>query len=229
MRRTVQVFIVTMIIGICIILAYGLYSFCKESSKNSEIVETVNEAGENLIRDSNESINASESKDSSYGEINDKYVVEEGFLSTVDSSGSIEEIIEKNNLQEDNRATIKEKLLAKNVAENFVQAICSFDIDKSKETVDLATKYIVDEKKEEIEALYIYLGKNRDIKKTVMESVVSREVVNREGNDYIIFKVKAEWSVVDDKDKNISKQHESYEVSLVKIDDKYKIIQYRIT
>lgn len=217
-------FAVITIIVVGLILVYGGYLAYKDFNKDSEIIDKVNKAGKNLIDNSGENVDTDKNID-----INDKYIVEEGFLSTVDSKGTIEEIIEKNNLQENETATIKEKLTAKNVAENFVQAICSFDIDKPKETVDKATKYVVDEKKEEIESLYIYLGKNKDIKKTVMEKVISREVINREDNNYIVFKVRAEWSVIDAHDKKAGEQHESYEVSLVKIDDEYRVIQYRIS
>lgn len=216
-------------IVVSIILAYGLYLTYKDFNKDSEIIDKVNKAGKNLIDNSGENVDTDINTNIKYQDINDKYIVEEGFLSTVDSKGTIEEIIEKNNLLENETATIKEKLMAKNVAENFVQAICSFDIDKPKETVDKATKYVVDEKKEEIESLYIYLGKNKDIKKTLMEKVISREVINREDNNYIVFKVKVEWSVIDEHDKKVGEQHESYEVSLVKIDDEYRVIQYRIS
>ncbi len=217
------------IIVVSIILAYGLYLTYKDFNKDSEIIDKVNKAGKNLIDNSGENVDTDINTNIKYQDINDKYIVEEDFLSTVDSKGTIEEIIEKNNLLENETATIKEKLMAKNVAENFVQAICSFDIDKTKETVDKATKYVVDEKKEEIESLYIYLGKNKDIKKTLMEKVISREVINREDNNYIVFKVKVEWSVIDAHDKKVGEQHESYEVSLVKIDDEYRVIQYRVS
>jgi len=222
-------FVAITIIVVSIILAYGFYLTYKDFNKDSEIIDKVNKAGKDLIEHPGENTNTDKNTDVSYEGDNDKYIVDEGFLSTVDSKGTIEQIIEKNNLQENDTATIKEKLMAKNVAENFVQAICSFDIDKPKETVDKATKYVVDEKKEEIESLYIYLGKNKDIKKTVMEKVISREVINREDTNYIVFKVRAEWSVIDAHDKKVGEQHESYEVSLVKIDDEYRVIQYRIS
>src|SRR5699024_5811360 len=112
-------------------------------------------------------------------------------------SNNDKELIEDNNLVNDSKFSIDERLAAKKVAENFIQAIESFDISKPKETVEEALKYVVDDKKEEIESLYIYLGKNQDIKKKIIDEVKSYEVENEYNNDYILFDVYVNWSVID--------------------------------
>ena len=65
-------------------------------------------------------------------------VVEPGFKTSIGTGSSDEEIRYNNKLLSESKFSLKERIKAKNVAENFVQAITSFDIEKPKETVDLA-------------------------------------------------------------------------------------------
>ena len=141
---------------------------------------------------------------------------------------SDEEIKKNNNLLNESKFSLKERIKAKNVAENFVQAIESFDIEKPKETVELAVKYVADELKPEVEALYMYLGKNQDIKKKVIEEVQSYEKENEYENDYILFDVYVKWNVVDQYDQVANSGRSSYEVKLLKNNDKYKVVSYRV-
>jgi len=155
-------------------------------------------------------------------------IVENGFKTTISNGSSDEEIKRNNNLLDKSKFTLKERIKAKNVAENFVQAIESFDIEKPKETVELAVKYVADELKPEVEALYMYLGKNQDIKKKVIEEVQSYEKENEYDNDYILFDVYVKWNVVDQYDQVANTGRSSYEVKLLKINDKYKVVSYRV-
>lgn len=155
-------------------------------------------------------------------------VIEKGFKSSIVDGNSEEELIRNNWLVNESKFSIKERIQAKNVAENFVQAIASFDIEKPKETVDLAVKYVVDEKKEEIESLYIYLGKNQSIKKKVIEEVESMEIENGAENDYIIFEVGVYASAIDQYDQKLKRDYEDYEVTLLKINGEYKVVSYRV-
>ena len=111
-------------------------------------------------------------------------VVEPGFKTSIGTGSSDEEIRYNNKLLSESKFSLKERIKAKNVAENFVQAITSFDIEKPKETVDLAVKYVADALKEEVESLYMYLGKNESIKKCIIDEVESYEVENKYDNDY---------------------------------------------
>lgn len=128
----------------------------------------------------------------------------------------------------ESKFSLKERIKAKNVAENFVQAITSFDIEKPKETVDLAVKYVADALKEEVESLYMYLGKNESIKKCIIDEVESYEVENKYDNDYIIFNVRVGWSTIDQYDQISNDGHDSYEVKLLKINDDYRVVEYSI-
>lgn len=156
-------------------------------------------------------------------------VVEKGFKTSIANGSTDEELIEKNLLVKESKFSINERIKAKNVAENFVQAIESFDIEKPQETIDLAVKNVADELKQEVEALYIHLGKNQDIKKKTISKVESYEVANKYDNDYIIFEVWAYWDVVDKYDQVSNSGMESYEVTLLKINNQYKVTSYRIT
>lgn len=155
-------------------------------------------------------------------------VVEEGFTTSIGTGNTDEEIRYNNKLLSESKFSLKERIKAKNVAENFVQAITSFDIEKPKETVDLAVKYVADALKEEVESLYMYLGKNESIKKCIIDEVESYEVENKYDNDYIIFNVRVGWSTIDQYDQISNDGHDSYEVKLLKINDDYKVVEYGI-
>ena len=189
-----------------------------ENSNNS------NELSENIY-DLDKELDKSDNENNFMGE---DIVVEKGFKSTISNGSSDEEIKKNNNLLNESKFSLKERIKAKNVAENFVQAIESFDIEKPKETVELAVKYVADELKPEVEALYMYLGKNQDIKKKVIEEVQSYEKENEYENDYILFDVYVKWNVVDQYDQVANSGRSSYEVKLLKINDKYKVVSYRV-
>ena len=74
----------------------------------------------------------------------------------------------------------------------------------------------------------MYLGKNQDIKKKVIEEVQSYEKENEYENDYILFDVYVKWNVVDQYDQVANSGRSSYEVKLLKINDKYKVVSYRV-
>lgn len=155
-------------------------------------------------------------------------IIEKGFKTSITNGNSDEEIKKNNFLLDTNKFSLDERIKAKNVAENFVQAIESFDIENIKETVDLAVKYSADELKEEVEALYMYLGKNQDIKKKTIEEVKSYEEENKYDNDYILFDVYVKWNVIDQYDQICNSCRSSYEVKLLKFNNKYKVVSYRV-
>lgn len=162
-------------------------------------------------------------------EDNGDIVVEKGFTTSIVKGSTDEENIQKNNLLEKSKFSIDERIKAKNVAENFTQAIESFDVKEPKEAVQLAVKYVDDKLKPEVESLYTYLGKNQDIKRKTADRVESYEVENKYDNDYIFFEVYVDWSVTDQYDQISNKGYTSYEVQLLKVNDKYKVVSYRVT
>lgn len=158
----------------------------------------------------------------------DDIVVEPGFKTSIGTGSSDEEIRYNNKLLSESKFSLKERIKAKNVAENFVQAITSFDIEKANETIDLAVKYVADALKEEVEALYMYLGKNETIKKCVIDKVESYEVESKYDNDYILFSVRVGWSAIDQYDQISNSGYDSYEVKLLKINNEYKVVEYGV-
>lgn len=161
-------------------------------------------------------------------EFSEDIIIEKGFKTSITNGNSDEEIKKNNFLLDTSKFSLDERVKAKNVAENFVQAIESFDIENIKETVDLAVKYSADELKEEVEALYMYLGKNQDIKKKTIEEVKSYEEENKYDNDYILFDVYVKWNVIDQYDQICNSGRSSYEVKLLKFNNKYKVVSYRV-
>lgn len=155
-------------------------------------------------------------------------VVEPGFKTSIGTGSSDEEIRYNNKLLSESKFSLKERIKAKNVAENFVQAITSFDIEKPNETIDLAVKYVADALKEEVEALYVYLGKNETIKKCVIDKVESYEVESKYDNDYILFSIRVGWSAIDQYDQISNSGYDSYEVKLLKINNEYKVVEYGV-
>ena len=162
-------------------------------------------------------------------ENNRDIIIEKDFKTSIVKGSTDEENIQKNNLLEKSKFSIDERIKAKNIAENFVQAIESFDVSKPKETVKLAVKYVDDKLKPEVESLYTYLGKNQDIKKKTIDVVQSYEVENEYDNDYIFFEVYVDWSVTDQYDQVSNKGYTSYEVQLFKVKNEYKVVSYRVT
>ena len=103
-----------------------------ENSNNS------NEVSENIY-DLDKELDKSD-KENNFME--EDIVVEKGFKSTISNGSSDEEIKKNNNLLNESKFSLKERIKAKNVAENFVQAIESFDIEKPKETVAVSYTHL---------------------------------------------------------------------------------------
>ena len=154
--------------------------------------------------------------------------VPEGFKTSIASGNTEEEIIKNNNLLEKSKFSVEERLKAKNVAENFIQAIERFDKDKIKEQLGLITKYVVDDKKEELENLYGYTGRTTDKIKSIITNVKSYEALNEYENDYILFEVYVRCDVIDGYNQVSNKTNEGYRVKLLKINNEYKVVEYLV-
>lgn len=204
---------------------YKYYEFNKESKKKKEIIE------ENTNNNNaNDEFTLNEDLEKEEATLNYNGIkIEDGFKTSIANGNTNEQIRKNNYLLESSKFSIEERIKAKNVAENFVQAIESFDIEKPKETVAKAVKYVVDEKKNEVEMLYAYLGKNQTIKRKIIDSVKSYELDNKYDNDYIIFDVYVNWSVIDNYNQVSNQDGVSYEVKLLKINNEYKVIEYFIS
>lgn len=208
-----------------IFVAKDLANDIKNKQEHNNIsVEENNISNEN----SNKVYDLDKELENNKDEFSKDIIIEKGFKTSITNGNSDEEIKKNNFLLDTNKFSLDERIKAKNVAENFVQAIESFDIENIKETVDLAVKYSADELKEEVEALYMYLGKNQDIKKKTIEEVKSYEEENKYDNDYILFDVYVKWNVIDQYDQICNSRRSSYEVKLLKFNNKYKVVSYRV-
>lgn len=224
------------LIGICITvgIVFGVKSYKKFNENKNNTSQMIDENSNSFNEKDQEKYNeyhldeALEGFDKNNQVYAEDIIIEPGFKTSIGTGTSDEEIRYNNKLLSKSKFSLKERIKAKNIAENFVQAISSFDIEKPKETVDLAVKYVADPLKEEVRMLYAYLGKNQTVKRCVIDEVESYEVENKYDNDYIIFNVRVGWSVIDQYDQVSNSSHESYEVTLLKIEDEYKVVQYHI-
>lgn len=136
------------------------------------------------------------------------------------------DIENKNNLIEGNNISIKDKLGAKKVAENFIKAITIFDFKNPNGMAENAIKYVCNDKKNEVKSLYIHLGKGEEVKKTVLDNIESEEVKNEEDNDYILFRVHIKWNAIDKNNQKINGGDETYMTKLLKENGEYKVFEY---
>lgn len=216
-----------MLVGILSAVLVGK-DLIKDINNKQDYTNNLEEKADENFNNANEETDSIYDLDNENNLMEKDIIIEKGFKTTIITTGSSEEIKKNNNLLDESKFTLNERIKAKNVAENFIQAIESFDIEKPKETVDLAVKYTADELKSEVESLYMYLGKNQDIKKKVIEEVKSYERENKYNNDYILFDVYVKWNIVDQYDQIANSGRSSYEVKLLKFNDKYKVVSYRV-
>ena len=219
------------IVPLVIVLLGGLATFKYISNKNAKeninamIEENTNKKNKNKDEEKKEDkiTEEKENENNSNG-----IEVPEGFKTSIASGNTDQEIIKNNNLLEKSKFSIDERLKAKNVAENFIQAIERFDKDKIKEQLALITKYAAEDKKQELENLYGYTGRTTDKIKSVITEVKSYEDKNEYDNDYILFSVYVKCDIVDSYDQISNKTSESYRVKLLKINNEYKVVEYLV-
>lgn len=223
-----KLFIIFLLITVLLLSALQINKKSNEKELNNDISTDANKGSGVLVQNNTNTENKNTENDKSWYEINYKSETEDGFLSSINAEGTEDEIIKNNKLQVSENYTVNEKLMAKNTAENFVQAICSINIDNLNESVGKITNLVVEEKKEEIEALYMYVGKDENKKGTVIEKVQSWEMINKSDKDYIVFKVKVNWSM-DQQERKTAEGYECYEVTLIKVNNEFKVAEYMIS
>ncbi|MDY6226524.1 MAG: hypothetical protein SPH93_02410 [Clostridium sp.] len=223
--------------GLIIVLVGGLASFKyisnkKSSEKVASMIEentTKENKDESKLEDEkNKEDKITEEKENENENNSNGIEVPEGFKTSIASGNTDQEIIKNNNLLEKSKFSIYERLKAKNVAENFIQAIERFDKDKIKEQLELITKYVADDKKEELENLYGYTGRTTDKIKSIITNVKSIEVRNEYDNDYILLDVYVRCDVVDGYNQVSNRTNEGYRVKLLKINNEYKVVEYLV-
>lgn len=220
------------VIGILVVLllvGFIGYIVLNSSNKNNNNVQISKE--KNIVKIDKEDSDIIEENN-----LDDQVGMEKGFMTSIKEGNTEEEVVENNILLNSDKIKVEDKLLAKRTAENFVQALTSFDIDDKKETVDRASKYVDKDMKKDIENMFVGLGKNEDIKRTIIKSVYSEEWRNKDNtgvigsgnvdNDYLYFYVSVSTNYVDNYDKEIEGNGETGVVKLLNEDGEYKVIAY---
>ncbi|NFK66466.1 hypothetical protein FDB14_18490 [Clostridium botulinum] len=218
-----NIIIVALLISFIFSFIYVGSKIFKKNDTNNDIATTnnVNEVKKNNIN--KEDIDEKESTES---DLDKKIPVESGFKTTITGGDNEQEVIENNILLDNNSTSIQNKLEAKRVAENFVQAIVSFDINDKDGTVEKATKYVCKNKIDEVRSLYTNIGKSQDMKKTIITDLYSEEENKQENNEYLYFYVAVDVDLIDNYDQQVKGTGETYLVKLLKEDGQYKIIEY---
>lgn len=144
---------------------------------------------------------------------------------TVVWEGTDSELIKKNRLLADSNKSIKDRLEAKEVAEKFVKAITIIDVNDTKKSLNEALQYVGDEEEKSIlENEFRNVFGRTGIKEVKLKKMTSYEVRNEDNNDYIIFEVNNEFDFVDKHNQVIEGGNPYYQVKLLKIDGKFKVI-----
>lgn len=111
---------ICLIAGIVIIvIAAGGYYFANKQDKPIE--NNINTTVEKDEEIKDENVDQVDSK----SDLDKKYPVEDGFLTTIKGGSTDEEVLKNNLLLKDSKISIEDRLEAKRVSENFVQALAS--------------------------------------------------------------------------------------------------------
>ena len=214
--------IIGLIIGVVVIgIIAGGYYFANKQDKS--IKNNINITVEQEKNIKVENIEQVDSK----SDLDKKYPVEDGFLTTIKGGSTDEEVIENNLLLEDSNISIEDRLEAKRIAENFVQAFVILDVGKNETYMNIALKYAVDDLQIPIKADLSDYGKNIWVK-GILKSVYSEEITNEDNNDYIYINVIASAEYFDKYNQSAGEYSEHYLVKLLKIDGEIKVIDYKL-
>lgn len=189
-----------------------------EPIKNEQ--KNVVELEENTTLESNDKIDFC-------SELDKKYPIEEGFMTTIKGGLTDEEVTKNNLLLKKSYISINDRLEAKRVAENFVQAFAVLDVDQSEKYMNIAIKYAVDDLHPSIKADFSNYSKTIWIKGT-LTSLHSEERTNKDKNDYIYIDVVASAEYFDKNNQSVGEQSTDYLVKLLKIDGEIKVIDYKL-
>ena len=225
--------IITIILSfiVCLSFIHILVKSHKNQSenKNNKTINVKNNSSEDEF--TNDNTNKEEVKKETKEENKDLGIsvpIENGFKTTICDGANDEEIIEKNCLDPDSNLPIKDRLEAKRVAENFVQAISIFDSKNPENASKIASKYVCEKKKKEIIELYNFLGNNKYQIKNEINDLCSDERHNEDENDYIYISVFVSWDNIDENNQKIKGSDERYMCKLLKENNQYKVFEYYV-
>ena len=129
-------------------------------------------------------------------------------------------------LLKDSNISIEDRLEAKRVAENFVQTLASFEDGKNEKYKKIASRYVVDDLDDFIENLFLDIS-NDKIKRFEITELRSEECRNEDENDYLYFRVVVSRNMIDKYDQGFKAESECDLITLLKVDGKYKVINFK--
>ena len=212
---------ICLIAGIVIIgIAAGGYYFLNKQDKPIEDnINTTVEMEENIKDENVEQVDLK-------SDLDKKYPVEDGFLTTIQGGSTDEEVVKNNLLLKDSNISIEDRLEAKRVAENFVQTLASFEDGKNEKYKKIASRYVVDDLDDFIENLFLDIS-NDKIKRFEITELRSEECRNEDENDYLYFRVVVSRNMIDKYDQGFKAESECDLITLLKVDGKYKVINFK--
>ena len=214
-KNIICVIVVLVVIGI---VAGGYYFLNKQDNTIENDINTTVEKEEEI---KDENVDQVDSK----SDLDKKYPVEDGFLTTIKGGSTEEEVIENNILLEESNVPVEDRLEAKRVAENFVQALAKLSDAENEKYRKIASKYVVDDLKKLIDN-YLVDGSYEDQKVKITE-VWTEECRNEDENDYLYFRVVVSRNLIDKYGQESKDESKNKLVKLLKIDGKYKVVNFK--
>lgn len=221
---------ICLIAGIVIIgIAAGGYYFANrqdtpinKDNKNNVINKTIeNKKKENII-------------DYQY-ELDKKYPVEEGFLTTIKGGSTEEEVIDNNLLEIKSDVSIMDRLEAKRIAENFGQSLMTYDVNDMQKLEDIAMKYVSNEIQSDVKKEFKDHSYTKDMKriiKAVYSEEVSDEILpsdeNDDGEKCIYFRVSTRAEGINNENKSTGSIVRRYVIKLFKVKNKIEIVDFKL-
>lgn len=143
-----------------------------------------------------------------------------------------EELNKKYILDEDiKNISVQDKVEASEVAKAFARYMTEYDSNNPKQNEKKALELVSDDIYKEVEGYFINSGKVDGIKEKIITKIKSEESRlihnNREEQDYVYIDVFVGYNVIDNYNQK-AKDGITYNMRLLKIDGKYKIVSYKI-
>lgn len=127
--------------------------------------------------------------------------------------------------------SVQDKVEASEVAKTFAKYMTEYDSNNPKKNEKKALDLVSDDIYKEVEGYFINSGKVDGIKEKVITKVRSEESRlihnNRKEQEYVYIDVFVGYNVIDNYNQK-SKDGITYNMRLLKIDGKYKIVSYKI-
>ncbi|MBY0756293.1 hypothetical protein K5V21_12630 [Clostridium sardiniense] len=126
--------------------------------------------------------------------------------------------------------SVQDKVEASEVAKTFVKDITEYDSNNPKKNEKEALSLVSNDIYKEVEGYFMTASKDKGIKEIVVTDIDTQESCDihkdRENQAYVYIVVGVGYNVIDNYNQKI-KENTSYELRLLKIDGKYKIVSYK--